>query len=762
MASEQGNLAITPLLPDTPEISEVSSKISEGLSPVHQEQKENPTDISAVPDSSPTSFAGQGIEEKPEKAGYFGPGEGPPLPAPENPLRILQTLADHPDFPQMKQADYFSTEIGAIHSPLVLPDMERAVAYLKFAIQNHHHILVLGDRDVDGVSSTALLGNFLGQVHRSNGGGELTLKVSDDGDDYGLTGGIFEDIRRTRAELVILLDMGTSNGPEINALVETGARVIVLDHHQLHTRIPDNSSCAFVNPMRLPEADRLEHEGKIATVGLVFKLLLGYALSYTKDWNSLYFFPIYDLLSETTRRHNPPGKTEGFLFRLGQFLGRYPNLEAARSDYIAKQGQKPLSIARDNPYSDFCCLPVNPVEHPIFKLSEHEKNRLLHDPVDGGKTLLSLQIRARTRLAEFVMEIAELASVGIITDMVPLVGENRAVVKMGTGLAGFKDRRGEREHGIGYGALIGALKLPPDRILSRDLGWSIGPSLNAAGRMGQTSLALNLLTAPDEITAGKLARDLVKLNHDRKERTKRNEQIVQDYFAEYPEKTKSPLIFCWHPSLEPGVSGIVATRLTERYQKPAVYINPDGDVAKGSSRTWEGMNMLELLDGASELFLQFGGHAEAAGFSLEYDKIPLLEEALQNQARRLLEARNVGNDPATPEQEKYHLELAPHHLTLNLLNELEWMEPFGAGNPEPRIKLSSVLMRRAFYMSEGKHIKFSVQGAPENLEFVAWGKGPQFKSLPGRTPLNIIGCVDLNIFRGKTSVQFRVESVELA
>ena len=197
------------------------------------------------------------------------------------PLRRLRPLLDHPDYvPLRDDPESFLRHPGGMHSPLTIPGMEEAVSLLSQAVESKGLILVIGDRDVDGVTSTALIANFL----RENHSGPLELIVSDAGDDYGLSGQVLARALEMRPELVILLDMGSSNGPEIESLAKQGTRVIVLDHHQLHDRVPDASLCAFANPMRSPEGERAEHGGKIATVGLAFKFLIGFALGHTREW----------------------------------------------------------------------------------------------------------------------------------------------------------------------------------------------------------------------------------------------------------------------------------------------------------------------------------------------------------------------------------------------------------------------------------------------------------------------------------------------
>lgn len=653
----------------------------------------------------------------------------------------LRRIVAHPDYAAARSdPHFFNSGPACFHSPLLIPGMEEAVMVLRSVLDQKGLILVLGDRDVDGVSSTALLGNFLREVHEKNGGG-LDLRVSDDGDDYGLSGDLFDNIREGAADLVILLDMGSSHGPEVDQLLARGKKVIILDHHQLHDRIPDASlsDLAFVNPMRDEEVVcALEHDGKIATVGLVFKLLLAYGLSFTREWDRAFYY-----------RDENSDKGSISAYRCGCFLGRFADIAAGQAAY---------------PGLEWCSLTetynLDPADLQFFQLSsgnvDADERALI-----AGKIVLACIIRSRPRLLEFVQRSADLAAVGIITDMVPLVGENRALVRLGIGQSGFA-RRGDRPYSTGYEALIGALGLPTDRIVSRDLSWSIGPALNAAGRMGNTRLALNLLTSQDQTEAKQLAKDLVKLNEERKKRTARNEGVVARHFSERPELLEQPIVFCYHEDLEPGVSGIVATRLVERYFKPVVYINKDGKHAKGSSRTYNGLNVLKLLDTAADLFMQFGGHPEAAGFSIDYDRIPELERVLQANAPAVIAEHEAAQaqGQGVPGVGDYHLELKPAELTYELLREIEMLEPFGSGNPEPVFCIPGILPGRIKYMTDGKHARFAIRGAPAYVDCVAWRLGQTIaQAETNKTPLTLYGSLEMSHFAGRSRLQFRVESI---
>ena len=649
-----------------------------------------------------------------------------------------------------------------LRSPLNLPDIESALTYLQQALEKKSQICIVGDRDVDGVSSTALLGSFLKERHK----GKLELIVSDEGDDYGLSGEIFDRAQGLESgSLLILLDMGSSHGPEVETLVKQGKHVIILDHHQLHDLAPDETLCAFVNPQRNSE-EHPGHQGKIATVALVFKFLFAFALSHIRDWRRVYLIEIdskfhafrcgwslgarsskseWESWEKERQAKNGNAREEGWEYILLE------SREEGKSIFGNKTGKKGQSCQSTEEER-------SGMKGKGYVFSPMQWQEIKKDPDHAGRALLAKIVESRPRLCNFAREIADLSALGTLTDMVPLVDENRSLVRIGIGQSLFEGERGRRPYRLGYHALMEALALSPKSLLSRDLGWSLGPALNAAGRMGNTRLALDLLLSSDPKEAGILARKLTLLNKERKERTLRNEKIVREYFEKRQEKLAAPFLFCYHPDLEPGVSGIIATRLSERYKKPVVYINKDGKHARGSARTWANFNVLEFLNTAAPLFIQFGGHPEAAGFSIDYDKIDTLEKRLLLCSKKI-QAKKEGKTAP-----KYHVELQAQELHYSYLRELQALEPFGPENPEPILRLPRVKILEPRYMREGLHVSFRVSQAPSDLRFIAWRKGERVKeALEQGRHLNLYGCLEADTFfqnRGGFRFCFRVEELE--
>lgn len=557
--------------------------------------------------------------------------------------------------------DFLTADFEKTHSPFLLPDIFGAITILRKAIREKKHILLYGDRDTDGVSSTSLLAIYFRNLI-SNYGGKLSVKTSSENDDYGLCSTVTKKILDLSPDILITLDFGTSNFDEINFLAQKNITVIVLDHHEIPIRIPE---CKLINPKR---EDSKYPEKRICTSVLAMKLIL--ALKCAE-------------IFETEMN-------DGTLFF------DYNTLDYKNIDYINYLKKYP-------------------------ELIQYAKNLL------------------------------DLSSVGTVTDMMPLIGENRIIVK--NGMSTFERVLAEKQPSrLGLRALMVKAEVRPKKILSKDLGWTIGPILNAAGRMGKTEAALSLLLTDTEVLAEKHSNELIELNKERKERTKRNIYRTEEYFKRKPERTQRKIIFCYEPDMEPGVSGIVATRLVEKYKKPVVFLTPDHGKARGSVRSFGSENVIELMNLVAPLLEHYGGHPEAGGFSIELSKISDLEIRLQE-----VEDLWLGSLEIDVASKSSIFSLLPQDLTESLYNELSIFEPFGQGNPVPLLSVREAKLTSFKPMGDGSHARFSIVGASSKIKGVVWRDADALHDLVSKkSTIDLWGTLEENYFRGVSNLQFVV------
>lgn len=434
------------------------------------------------------------------------------------------------------------------------------------------------------------------------------------------------------------------------------------------------------------------------------------------------------------------------LFRLSEEFGRIYAKTVTDSDSKTKDTiyfQNGLSIPKES---------IDNSKITENSILPYPEDFSMNIPVDEERKLFYYQCSKIPDFFAGLEEETDLAGIGTITDMMPLTGENRHFVKLAlqslTKLyVGDKKRKGLSE-------LLKELKLNPHGITTKDLGWSIGPVLNSAGRMGKTEEAVSLLLSETTTEAKTKAKQLLSLNEERKERTKRNMDRVERYFARKAERTTNEIVFCYEPDMEPGVSGIVATRMVDTYKKPAIFLAPDNGDARGSIRSYGRENVLELLESLSNHFLHFGGHPEAGGFSIKLENIPAFESALYPTAKEWLAKDKERSTVHTIETD---FTVLTEEMGEKLLKEWKDLEPFGQGNPDIKLAIRNAKAIHLTPLSAGKHVRFHLIGSG-SLKYMVWNKGDEFqKFMSEHGSFDLVGCLEENFYQGRTTLQFIVE-----
>jgi len=302
----------------------------------------------------------------------------------------------------------------------------------------------------------------------------------------------------------------------------------------------------------------------------------------------------------------------------------------------------------------------------------------------------------RTRLLKSFMKVVAIAT---IADAVPLTGENRVFAKLG--LEGLRSPVNP-----GLKALIEVAQLGHGRTLtSGEVAFRIAPRINAAGRMDVACDVIELFSVKDPARAREIANKLDQLNGHRQEEERRILQSVTSHFEEEPALREA---FCividgedWHR----GVIGITATRVVERYGRPALVISRNGEDAHGSGRSIRGFHLLNALESCAGLFTRFGGHAHAVGFSLPVANLPELRARLDDFARARLTLADF--EPAL----NFDAELSLDQVTPEFFNLLQRLEPFGVGNPQPVFVARSVRLMASPRVMKDKHVKLKLAPA---------------------------------------------------
>lgn len=341
---------------------------------------------------------------------------------------------------------------------------------------------------------------------------------------------------------------------------------------------------------------------------------------------------------------------------------------------------------------------------------------------------------------------ADLVTVGTLADVVPLTGENRALVKKGI-------RKISADTRAGLSALKTVSGLGERPLNAASVAFTLAPRINAAGRIGSAMTAFRLLLCDNEDTALQIAGETDALNKQRQaiESKIAAEAITQ--IEENPEIKYAQILVVAGKGWHPGVNGIVAARLVSRYGKPAVVISLDGEEGTGSCRSLEGFSIYDALCAVQEYLTHFGGHPGAAGLGVQAKNIPALRRALDAYAKTVsMPFPSVRLD----------CKLNPAYVNLHLLETLSALEPCGCENPAPTFGLFNMQLRAVKPVGEGKHLRLTLQKGDASLSAMLF-------SVPlSAFPYQIGDTVDLavqiekNVFRGEVHPSVRIREMRFS
>ncbi|MCL4560623.1 MAG: single-stranded-DNA-specific exonuclease RecJ [Chloroflexi bacterium] len=338
----------------------------------------------------------------------------------------------------------------------------------------------------------------------------------------------------------------------------------------------------------------------------------------------------------------------------------------------------------------------------------------------------------------------DLVALGTVADLVPLTGENRAFVRRG-----IKRMREPKRQGLA--SLAAAAGLDLQRVNAGDIGYVLGPRLNAAGRLESALASFRLLTTLDPVEAGLLAQQLEVQNTRRKQITQEIEgQAELQILAGEPGAL---LIFAADKTFNSGVVGLAASHLAEAYYRPAIVGTENGEVTRCSCRSIPEFHITQALDECSTLLLHHGGHAAAAGFTVSNANLPQLLEQLQGIAERELGGRDL--QPVLVAD----LEIALSDLHPNLLPFIDQLQPTGLGNPEPVFISRDVKVRSSRSVGkDAKHLKLTVTDGKITYDAIGFRLGHLMGNLPGH--VDLMYTFERNEYAGQVNLQLKVRDIK--
>ena len=546
--------------------------------------------------------------------------------------------------------EFINTDIKNLHNPFLMKDMEKGLELIVKAIKEKKKIVIYGDYDADGVTSTVVLYKAL---KRCNANMDFHIP-NRESEGYGMSKERIRILKDEGAEVILTCDNGISAMEEIDLAKELGFIVVVTDHHEL--------------PFKESEDGTKE---------------------YTK-----------------------------------------PNADAVIN---------PKRLDCNYPFKNLCGAGI------AFKFAQglYEKMGI---PVEEANQLI------------------EIACIGTICDVVDLVNENRILAKEGL-------RQITNTSSVGLMALKKVLGLENNDIKSYNIGFQIGPCINATGRLETADLSFEILITEDTERAIELANKLNDLNKERQEMTIKNVEEIIEIIEKDKEYTNKVLVL-YKKDVHESIAGIVAGRIKEKYNLPTIVLTGGKEMPKGSGRSIENYNMHEELTKCKELIAKFGGHPMAAGLSIKEENIFLLKEKLNK-------ITTLTDEDVTPIV-RIDNRLPLEYITFKLIEELNKLEPFGKGNEKPLFAEKNIEILEVMILGKEQNtLKLKCKMGTRNLtidamgfnkveEFIELLKGnfgvcyKQVLEKPKGLKLDMIFSPTVNEFRGNKNIQLRIEDFRIS
>lgn len=350
-----------------------------------------------------------------------------------------------------------------------------------------------------------------------------------------------------------------------------------------------------------------------------------------------------------------------------------------------------------------------------------------------------------TQFEEFYPKVIDIVALGTVADIVPLVDENRIFTKIGL-------EQMLHTQNPGIQALIEEAQLQGKEINSGHIGFIIAPRINASGRIGNPSIAVEMLLEKDYYNALQIAKALSELNLKRQEQERSIIESAEAYIRTSVDLYKEKILLVMGNDWHTGIIGIVASKLADKYSRPVVVLNIEEGYAKGSARSVEGISIFAVLSQFKDLFDKFGGHDQAAGLSLPLENLVKLRAQLLSYSEQTIPWRLLVNE------QRISAKLTSPMVTHRLIESVEALKPFGMGNPKPQFVFENLKVDD--YKVIGKtmnHLKIMVNDGARVYDALAFNQAEKSALFSKNEALNLLLTLEKNEFRGVETIQFLVQ-----
>lgn len=665
---------------------------------------------------------------------------------------------------------FLEDDLRFLHNPFLFNEMEDGVDRILSAKEEGEKVLIFGDRDVDGITSTTLLYSYLKEL-----GVDVVWRLPTGDDAYGLSIKAIDDFASAYGTLIITVDCGISNNAEIAYANELGIDTIVVDHHNPPEVLPD--AAVIINP-KLEECDYpfKDISGCAVAYKLVSALRFSQSNLYKQDICLLNARPLNDAyiieaiklrnMTEKSRINETivPGEISISQTRLLPFLQGQQifvwdvSLQKKQLQNIFGNGVE-FNMMDLRPEISKVIPSVQ--NYSLLRLKDISKTARYNDDVtselEGFFNIFITYVQIMTNKTQKDREAYDLQLVCLaaLADIMPLKDENRIFVRQGLQSFNTGNIR------LGIKELFGRLGLIGKSISSTDLSWNVIPLLNAAGRLGKPEIAAQLLLEENPSKRDELANIIIQLNKDRKQLGNDAWNYSEKAAYESLERYNNKLVMVADERINRGVTGIVANKLAQYFKVPAMVITfIENGNAIGSIRSVRGYDVTGLLDQMSELFINYGGHNAAAGFSFTPDKLPEFTQQLENLAKLIEFPDEDESDVIDIDAELPH-----QYMTTDLLKLVDRFEPYGEKNPPLKFitKNTKILQADIIGKTEKLHLKLTLDYGKHKWPALYWNASEKLnKDFKVGDKVDLIFEVNRNVFNGVEIPQIIVTDIKLS
>ena len=661
---------------------------------------------------------------------------------------------------------FLEDDLVSLRNPFLLDGMEDAVERILAAKEEGEKVLVFGDGDVDGITGTALLAGYLESI-----GIDVSWRIPTGDESYGLSLEAVEDFAAKDGTLIITVDCGISRFSEIRRAGELSIDVIVTDHHEPQDELPQ--ALVIINP-------KLKDSGypfrNLAGCGVAFKLVcaLRFAqgselygqqvcLLNTRPANDAWVVEIAKmrnlLVTDTLTETVVPGMISIGETRLPSFLEGQQILvwdASLHKQTFAKLFGKGVEvgmldiapqIGREIPQTTGQSLLRIKELSKIAKYSDRELSEL-----DVFVNLFTSYARLKEKNpsdSEKESADIQLAALGTIADIMPMLDENRIIVRRGLEALEKKPRPGLLQ-------LLQKLDITGRRFDTKDISWKLCPTINAARRMGSAETAAALFFEKDPAKREKLAGKLAEMNESRKELEEDTWAVIEPMayknFADYDEK----LALVFSEKINKGVTGLMAQRASRNLNVPAIAISIGEKICTGSVRSARGYNICALLEQCSDLFIDSGGHMAAGGFSMVMENWDSFLERLKGVSQTI----EFAEEKKDEESIQIDAELPHEYLSPEIIKLTDRFEPYGKEN-EPLVLMARKLTIKEINFigkPESKHVKMTLDAGKYKWPALYWQSADRVtnREFGINDKVDIVFNLTRDYFRGNETPQMMI------